>query len=231
MVADATTVACQRSDSGTGHRVACAILRRAPTRPSEIGVILMHLNHRVRRRVLHASVLLAAAAGVLAAVPQAANASLPPPSGTLVFHVCRVMGHDQDGNSAVHCADLYSVPDSEPPQPGTEWVAENEVFCEHGSTVEQCAGIHETAYEAEAEQNLPVGPEGICGVRFGHDACQAIRVTNTAKVNVLESGGSLTCHIWAVSMNDSVVLPVSGLTVTDPLGNVGTPHQAITCAI
>jgi hypothetical protein len=185
------------------------------------------------RRQFPDSVLLAAAAGVLAAVPQAANASLPPPSGTLIYHVCRVMGSDKDGNSAVHCADLYSVPDSEPPQAGTDWVAENEVFCEHGSTVEQCAGIHETAYEAEAEveQNLPVGPEGICGVRFGHDACQAIRVTNTAEVNVLESGGSQTCHIWSVSMNDSVVLPTSGLTITDPHGNVGTPHQAITCAI
>jgi hypothetical protein len=231
MAADATTVSCQRSASGTGHRIACAILRRAPTRPPEIGVILMHLNRHVRRRVLHASVLLAAAAGVLAAVPQAANASLPPPSGTLISHVCRVMGSDQDGNSAVHCADLYSVPNLEPPQAGTEWVAENEVFCEHGSTIVQCAGIHETAYEAEAELNLPVGPEGICGVRFGHDACQAIRVTNTAMDNVLESGGSQTCHIWAVSLNDSVVLPQSGLTVTDPHGNIGTPHQTIACAI
>lgn len=186
----------------------------------------MHIGSRARRVALLASLTAAMATGLLTAAPLASHAS----TWIEFSHDCAVIGSDGT-TQAVHCADLLGTADGY--NVGTDFYGQNEVLCQNIATgaIVECAGIHETV---EIAIDSPVsgvwGNSGVCGVRFGHSACGARRVENMTTTDVYTGPGFYTCDFWAISANDSVVLPGSGKTVSG--GNIATePHEHVTdCA-
>jgi hypothetical protein len=133
---------------------------------------------------------------------------------------------------AVACADLIEIP-------GGLYIGQNEILCQHHlpnlavQTV-RCAGIHETAdVSRTGDPNVAGGradiqASGVCGVRFGHTACDPDRVvTSTQGFYMFPGIAGYTGQIWAASVSDSVVLPDSGKTVPAKTASVATPHLVI----
>jgi hypothetical protein len=184
----------------------------------------------------HAS-LVAAVAGLLALVAMAtagAASAAPttpaapaqlaaPAAGTLLSHVCKVMGSDGK-TQAVHCADLFALANG-----GA--VGQNEVYCQTiaNRAIVQCKGIAESV-ELAVSRGRPrvtftASENGICGTAFqGRAPCGVRRVVNRTGAT---PGGPAGCVVWSVSgdvsMNtrgggntpDAVILP-SGHGVSAP---------------
>jgi hypothetical protein len=140
-------------------------------------------------------------------------------------HHCVVIGSDGSGNEAVHCAELMVLGEGS----GLIYIwGQNEVYCQNSSGVVECAGIQENPSVCTNPNSIcQSGPEGICGVRFGHSACGKRRVVNST-AGEFQQLSTFSFEYWAGSINDLVVLPTSGKTVGGTGTNVASSHYYVT---
>ncbi|HMG64734.1 MAG TPA: hypothetical protein VK599_17465 [Streptosporangiaceae bacterium] len=198
----------------------------------------MQIKQRARLRAGRLALVLAASAGVLAAIAPAAGASTAAPSamaaasspafpsGTkTVFHTCQVIGHA--GNyQAVHCADLLTTRVG---TAGLEIWIQNEVLCQRTAAPNKggltaCSGVHERVGYGVPGRTF-AQPQQTCGKILGHSPCISSRTEHRflASFVTLGSASAPACSIWAESVLDSVVLPTTGHpTVSARV--VATPH-------
>lgn len=121
------------------------------------------------------------------------------------YHDCQVIG-TSGGYQGVHCVDQYWG--------DGQFQVANVVLCQTtGGTLVECAGIHEQPGTcANYLADCVYAPQGICGVRFGHSACDVRRVVNWAPAIDTRCG----YRHWGNTL-DSVVLP-NGVTVSANYG-------------
>jgi hypothetical protein len=174
----------------------------------------MRFRQPVRLLVL---TFVAAGTAWLGAVPaQAVDTYVPAPDGVArvvpLSHDCDIIGADQYGNEAVHCADTIAqgFPDR------TVVWGQNQVLCQNwAKQLVECAGIQETPALclATTPTSCASGPRGVCGVRYGHSPCGVRRVTNNSSSNPVRIVDPVCPEVWGESLNAVVVLPQSGKTV------------------
>jgi hypothetical protein len=154
--------------------------------------------------------------------------------------VCKVIGTRSGGVEAVHCADLIEENGLLNGVPASDFIAQNEVYCQNAYTAAlvDCKSVVESV--EIVGKNPSTGAvhvrlrSGECGASIGHSDCGARRILNIDSDAILTMPGHGSCQAWAETGDtafggraDTVTLPDGAV---ESSGNLGTPHVTGACS-
>lgn len=161
---------------------------------------IMSPRTRLRMRQARLSALAAAAASLLALTAPATASAAPriPAAGSLLSHVCQVLGSDGT-TRAVHCADLISLGHGSA-------VGQNELYCQTiaSGAIVPCLGMWESVELAVQAGRSPVAftrsQSAMCGKALNRPRCATGRVIHRTAPT---AAGPARCAVWTVTGDSS----------------------------